>query len=180
MNALANSMAFWLALFAGLSAVFLLPAIIGLIRRIEHLGIVIGLNFIPPLWPAALLGAFIAPAPPTPARAAATGHVHALAAVERSDRDHAGLLHRLPSGHFRAVCRRFAGSQLSLVEHVNEGFRRSSALTRSVVIHNGVVARAAPRMPSGAGVVVHIDEHIGATRGEPSARAACPGSRPPT
>ena len=37
------------------------PHLIGLIRGVEHLGIVIGLNFIPPLWPAALVGAFMLP-----------------------------------------------------------------------------------------------------------------------
>jgi len=61
MNALAHSLAFWLALIAGLFAIYMLPTVIGVIRRIEHLGIVIGLNFIPPLWPAALLGAVMLP-----------------------------------------------------------------------------------------------------------------------
>jgi hypothetical protein len=61
MNALGNNLAFWLAIINGLAVMFLLPTIIGTTRQIEHLGIVIGLNFIPILWPAALLGAFMLP-----------------------------------------------------------------------------------------------------------------------
>lgn len=61
MNALSNSLAFWLALIAGLGVLYVLPTIIGMIRRVEHLGIIIGLNFIPILWPAALLGAVMLP-----------------------------------------------------------------------------------------------------------------------
>ena len=61
MYAIGNSAAYLPALLGGLGLVFFLPSIVGLIRGIEHLGVVIGLNFIPPLWPAALLGAFMLP-----------------------------------------------------------------------------------------------------------------------
>lgn len=64
MNALGNSLAFWLTLIAGLGVLYVLPTIIGVTRRVEHLGIVIGLNFIPLLWPAALLGAVMLPRRP--------------------------------------------------------------------------------------------------------------------
>jgi hypothetical protein len=61
MHALGNNLAFWLAMIGGLAVLFLVPTIVGTIRRVEHLGIVIGLNFISILWPAALLGAFMLP-----------------------------------------------------------------------------------------------------------------------
>ena len=61
MSAIGNSAAYLPVLLGGLALVFFLPSVIGLIRGVEHLGIVIGLNFIPPLWPAALVGAFMLP-----------------------------------------------------------------------------------------------------------------------
>ncbi len=61
MYAIGNSPAYLPVLLGGLGLVFFLPSVIGLIRGVEHLGIVIGLNFIPPLWPAALVGAFMLP-----------------------------------------------------------------------------------------------------------------------
>ncbi len=61
MYAIGNSPAYLPVLLGGLALVFFLPSVIGLIRGVEHLGVVIGLNFIPPLWPAALVGAFMLP-----------------------------------------------------------------------------------------------------------------------
>jgi hypothetical protein len=73
MHALGNNLAFWLAMIGGLAVLFLVPTIVGTIRRVEHLGIVIGLNFIPILWPAALLGAAPSSATASSAKAAPAG-----------------------------------------------------------------------------------------------------------
>ena len=61
MSALSNNLAFWLAIIAGLGVLYVLPITIGAIRHVEHFGIVVGLTFIPILWPAALIGAFMLP-----------------------------------------------------------------------------------------------------------------------
>jgi len=47
MNALAHSGAFWAGLIAGLVLIYFLPTMIGIIRKIESLGLLIFLNVLP-------------------------------------------------------------------------------------------------------------------------------------
>jgi len=47
MNALANSPVFWVALIAGLLVLYILPSLIGAIRKVEGLGWLIVVNLIP-------------------------------------------------------------------------------------------------------------------------------------
>ena len=61
MQALSQSYAFWIGLFLGLGILYFSPILIGAIRRVEKLWVLVGLNFIPLLWPAALIGAFMLP-----------------------------------------------------------------------------------------------------------------------
>lgn len=62
MQALTDSAAFWVAIFASLIAVYMLPTLIGLIRGVDALVLVFLVNLIgtPILmgWPAALILAF--------------------------------------------------------------------------------------------------------------------------
>jgi len=61
MQALSQSYAFWIGLFLALGILYFSPILIGAIRRVEKLWVLAGLNFIPLLWPAALIGAFMLP-----------------------------------------------------------------------------------------------------------------------
>ena len=60
MSALAQNATFWLALILGLLVLYILPSLIGAIRRVESLGWLIVINLLPSGvgWPAALLLAF--------------------------------------------------------------------------------------------------------------------------
>jgi hypothetical protein len=60
-TALANSMAFWLALIGALAALYVLPVIIGLVRHVECLALVVIFNCFPIAWPAALVTACMMP-----------------------------------------------------------------------------------------------------------------------
>ena len=53
--AVADSWLFWPAIIDGLTAVYILPTVIGIARQVEGLGLVICLNTIPVGWPAALI-----------------------------------------------------------------------------------------------------------------------------
>ena len=59
--AVADSWFFWLAIIDGLAAVYILPAVIGIARQVEGLGLVICLNVFPVGWPAALILACMMP-----------------------------------------------------------------------------------------------------------------------
>jgi hypothetical protein len=63
MNALANSPVFWVALIAGLLVLYILPSLIGAIRRVEGLGWLIVVNLIPTGigWLAAMVLAIMLP-----------------------------------------------------------------------------------------------------------------------
>jgi hypothetical protein len=63
MNALANSSVFWVALIAGLLVLYILPSLIGAIRRVEGLGWLIVVNLIPTGigWLAAMVLAIMLP-----------------------------------------------------------------------------------------------------------------------
>lgn len=69
MNALANSSIFWVALIAGLLVLYILPSLIGAIRKVEGLGWLIVVNLIPTGigWLAAMVLAIMLPRrdPPT-------------------------------------------------------------------------------------------------------------------
>lgn len=69
MNALANNSVFWVALIAGLLVLYILPSLIGAIRRVDGLGWLIVVNLIPTGigWLAALVLAIMLPRrePPT-------------------------------------------------------------------------------------------------------------------
>ena len=58
---MADSWLFWLAIIDRLAAVYILPTVIGIARRVEGTGLVICLNAIPVGWPAALLLACLMP-----------------------------------------------------------------------------------------------------------------------
>jgi hypothetical protein len=60
MNALAQNGAFWVLLIFGLLVLYVLPSLIGAIRRVESLGWLIVVNLLPSGvgWPAALMLAF--------------------------------------------------------------------------------------------------------------------------
>ena len=47
MNTLAHSGIFWAGLIAGLVLIYFLPAMIGIIRKVESLGLLIFLNVLP-------------------------------------------------------------------------------------------------------------------------------------
>jgi hypothetical protein len=59
--AVVDSWFFWLAIIEGLAAVYILPAVIGIARQVEGLGLIICLNAIPVGWPAALILACMMP-----------------------------------------------------------------------------------------------------------------------
>jgi len=61
MQALSQNYAFWIGLFLALAVLYFSPILIGAIRRVEKLWVLVGLNCIPLLWPAALIGAFMLP-----------------------------------------------------------------------------------------------------------------------
>jgi hypothetical protein len=63
MNALAHSPLFWGALIAGLLVLYVLPSVIGAIRKVEGLGWLIVINLIPTGvgWLAAMVMAFALP-----------------------------------------------------------------------------------------------------------------------
>lgn len=61
MHSFLGSGPFWILLISGLLLGYLSPIIIGAIRHVEAIGVIIFLIFFPPLWPAALLGAFMLP-----------------------------------------------------------------------------------------------------------------------
>jgi hypothetical protein len=62
MDALANSGALWILIFLALAIVFLLPTLVGIIRRVDRLALVILVNLIGGLtgigWLAAMILAF--------------------------------------------------------------------------------------------------------------------------
>jgi Superinfection immunity protein len=68
MNALAHSPVFWVALIAGLLILYILPSLIGAIRKVEGLGWLVVINLIPTGvgWLAALVMAFMLPRRETP------------------------------------------------------------------------------------------------------------------
>jgi hypothetical protein len=63
MNALANSPVFWVALIAGILVLYILPSLIGAVRRVEGLGWLIVVNLIPTGvgWLAAMVLAIMLP-----------------------------------------------------------------------------------------------------------------------
>ncbi|GIH68374.1 superinfection immunity protein [Sphaerimonospora thailandensis] len=65
MDALANSIVFWIGLMLLLVVVFLLPSIIGVLRGVENFALLFSLNCLGGLtcigWPAALIAAFLLP-----------------------------------------------------------------------------------------------------------------------
>ena len=63
MNALAQSSVFWVALIAGLLVLYILPSLIGAIRKVEGLGWLVVINLLPTGvgWLAALVMAFMLP-----------------------------------------------------------------------------------------------------------------------
>jgi hypothetical protein len=63
MNALAHSSVFWVALIAGLLVLYILPSLIGAIRKVEGLGWLVVINLLPTGvgWLAALVMAFMLP-----------------------------------------------------------------------------------------------------------------------
>ena len=63
MNALAQNPLFWGALIAGLLVLYVLPSVIGAIRKVEGLGWLIVINLIPTGigWLAAMVMAFVLP-----------------------------------------------------------------------------------------------------------------------
>ena len=70
MNTLAHSGIFWAGLIAGLVLLYFLPTVIGIIRKVESLGLLIFLNVLPTGvgWFAAMVMAFMLPRrepPPT-------------------------------------------------------------------------------------------------------------------
>ena len=70
MSTLAHSGAFWVGLIGGLVLIYFLPTMIGIIRKVESLGLLIFLNVLPTGvgWLAAMVMAFMLPRrepPPT-------------------------------------------------------------------------------------------------------------------
>jgi hypothetical protein len=65
MNALAHSPVFWGALIAGLLVLYVLPSVVGAIRKADGLGWLIVINLIPTGigWLAAMVMAFALPRP---------------------------------------------------------------------------------------------------------------------
>ena len=63
MNTLAHSGVFWVGLIAGLVLIYFLPTMIGIIRKVESLGLLIFLNVLPTGvgWFAAMVMAFMLP-----------------------------------------------------------------------------------------------------------------------
>lgn len=61
MTALANSPVFWIGLLAALAALYVLPTIIAMVRRVESIALVVFLNCFPVAWPAALVIACMMP-----------------------------------------------------------------------------------------------------------------------
>ena len=61
MTALANSPVFWIGLLAGLGALYVLPTVIAVFRRVENIAVVVFLNCLPIAWPAALVVACMMP-----------------------------------------------------------------------------------------------------------------------
>jgi hypothetical protein len=68
MTVLANSPVFWFVLIAGLVALYILPSLIGAIRKVEGLGWLVVINLLPTGvgWLAALVMAFMLPAKDKP------------------------------------------------------------------------------------------------------------------
>jgi hypothetical protein len=61
MTALANSPVFWIGLLAGLTALYILPTMIAVIRNVETIALVVILNCFLVAWPAALIIACMMP-----------------------------------------------------------------------------------------------------------------------
>jgi hypothetical protein len=61
MTAVANSPLFWIGLLTGLAALYILPTMIAVIRRVESIALVVFLNCFPIAWPAALVMACMMP-----------------------------------------------------------------------------------------------------------------------
>jgi hypothetical protein len=63
MNTVAHSGIFWVGLMAGLVLIYFLPIMIGIIRKVESLGLLIFLNVLPTGvgWFAAMVMAFMLP-----------------------------------------------------------------------------------------------------------------------
>ncbi|WP_182883907.1 superinfection immunity protein [Microbispora sp. H10949] len=65
MDALAHSYVFWIGLILLLVVLYLLPALIGLLRGVENFALLFALNCLGGLtcigWPAALIAAFMLP-----------------------------------------------------------------------------------------------------------------------
>jgi len=65
MDVLAHSPAFWIALILMLVVLYILPSMIGVLRGVEHLGLLVALNLLGGTtcigWPAALIAAFMLP-----------------------------------------------------------------------------------------------------------------------
>jgi hypothetical protein len=63
MNTLAHSGIFWVGLITGLVLIYFLPTMIGIIRKVESLGLLIFLNVLPTGvgWFAAMVMAFMLP-----------------------------------------------------------------------------------------------------------------------
>ena len=61
MNALADSWAFWIGLIGALTVLYILPTLVGILRRVGSLAVVVILNLFPIAWPAALVAACMMP-----------------------------------------------------------------------------------------------------------------------
>ena len=61
MNGFIGSGAFWFLPIYGLALLYFSPIIIGMLRHVEALSVIVLLSIFPPLWLAALLGAFMLP-----------------------------------------------------------------------------------------------------------------------
>jgi len=61
MNAAANSWAFWTELIDALAVLYIVPILIGILRRVGILAVVVILNLFPIAWPAVLVVACMTP-----------------------------------------------------------------------------------------------------------------------
>ena len=61
MNALADSWAFWIGLIGALAVLYILPTLVGILRRVGSLAVVVILNLFPIAWRAALVAACMMP-----------------------------------------------------------------------------------------------------------------------
>ncbi len=57
----ANSWTFWTGLIGALAVRYILPTLIGILRRVGSLAVVVILNLFPIAWPAALVAACMMP-----------------------------------------------------------------------------------------------------------------------